>query len=168
MKTIYLDLDGPMANYDLGFALAFPGYDLATLPKPQMWKLIHSHHDFFANLPPAEGALEAYRKWLHWYEPIVLTACGSSNFPSVAEQKRRWVRKHLGPGVQIIPVQDGLHKPLAMREAGDILIDDWAKNTDAWTLAGGIAILHTNWGKTHAEFAEKYKEPDAFLRAIND
>lgn len=35
-----------------------------------------------------------------------------------------------------------------MHSRGDILIDDFEKNTKAWALEGGFAILHRDFKKT--------------------
>jgi len=152
MTQLYLDLDGVMADFDRAFPATF-GISHIGMPKKEMWRYISTKEDFFATLPPMDGALEAWGSWIKWYEPIVLTSAGSSHFEEIALQKREWVRKHLGRGVQVVPVQDGLHKPLVMREQGDILIDDWSKNTDAWNVAGGIAIKHEHdWADTYQRF----------------
>lgn len=152
MKQLYLDLDGVMADFDQHFFDTF-GQRSSAVTKKEMWSLIYDTPNFFSTIPPMEGALEAWGSWLHWYEPIVLTSAGSSNYSHVAVQKREWVRKHLGRGVQVVPVADGLHKPLVMRDAGDILIDDWGKNVEAWELAGGKGIKHEHdWGLTHQAF----------------
>lgn len=152
MKQLYLDLDGVMADFDAYFPERF-GVSHIDMPKKEMWKYIASDPSFFYDLPPMPGALEAWGSWIKWYSPIILTAASASHYKSVAAQKREWVRKHLGRGVQVVPVHDGLEKPLVMRERGDILIDDWSKNIDAWNAAGGLGIKHEhNWEETHKNF----------------
>lgn len=141
MKQLYLDLDGVMADFDGHFAQQF-GVASDAVTKKEMWRLIHGTPNFFSTIPPMDGAMDAWEGWLQRYNPIILTSCGSSNFEHVAVQKREWVRRNLGPNIQIIPVADGLHKPLAMRSPGDILIDDWGKNIEAWQIAGGVPIKH--------------------------
>ncbi len=154
-KTVYLDLDGVMADYDKHFANLFPSYDLETLDKATMWKLVHSVDNFFSTIPFCEGAEEAWGSWIHQHNPVILTAAGSSNYEHVAKQKREWVRYHLGRGVQVIAVRAGLEKPLMMREDRDILIDDWEKNTSAWFAAGGLPILHAgDWSTTLSIFKD--------------
>lgn len=156
MKKLYLDLDGVMADFDKHFEDTFQAsaYDVT---KSQMWKLIHATPNFFSTIPPMDGALEAWDEWIRHYEPTILTSCGSSNFEHVAVQKREWVRKHLGADIQVIPVADGLHKPLAMRSAGDILIDDWGKNVEAWQIAGGLPIKHEHdWQQTEYNFVRAW------------
>lgn len=44
----------------------------------------------------------------------------------------------------------GRHKPLFMHANGDVLIDDFEKNTQAWQAAGGVAILHRSFEETAA------------------
>lgn len=155
-RQLYLDLDGVMADYDKHFADLFPGHDLAALPKKEMWALVHSVPDFFSTIPPCDGALLRWDTWIGRYHPIVLTAAGTSNYEHVAKQKREWVRKQLGKHIQVIAVQDGLQKPLMMKNPGDILIDDWDKNTKAWEAEGGVPILHKNWYDTYEQFKDIY------------
>lgn len=156
MKTVYLDLDGVMADFDAAFPARF-GVSHIEMEKKEMWRHIATDPQFFRNLPPMPGALEAWGSWLQWHNPIILTACSVSHFESVAQQKREWVRHHLGRGVQMVPVTSGEFKPLVMREVGDILIDDWSKNTNAWAAAGGTAIKHEHdWAATEREFREVF------------
>jgi hypothetical protein len=143
---VYLDLDGVMADFDAHFPATF-GLDHRGLADDDMWSTINGHPSYFRDMPPCAGAVEFFRSIEH-LEPIVLTACPKSNYPHVAGQKRDWVREHLSLTATILPVMGGRHKPLFMHAPGDILIDDWEKNTGAWTAAGGVAILHRDFAST--------------------
>lgn len=149
MNRIFLDLDGVMADFDRAFPERF-GVSHEGMPKKEMWKYISSVPDFFATLPACEGAMDAWRSWLVHLQPVVLTSCGASHYQEIAVQKKRWVRENLGEGVLVIPVSDGLDKSLLVHSSGDILIDDFGKNCDAWQLAGGIAVKHEgDWATTY-------------------
>lgn len=158
--TVFLDLDGVMADFDGRFPEQFGVDHREGMTKKRMWQYINSVPDFFTNLPPMPGALHFFNR-IEGLNPIILTACPSSNYAEVARQKRAWVRKHLGPNTRVLPVNGSESKPLFMHAAGDILIDDWRKNTEAWDAAGGRAILHRgDWNKTHAKLS-------TFLRTIH-
>lgn len=150
-QRLYLDLDGVMADFDAHFPALF-GLDHRDLPDDEMWAKINSHPSYFLDLPPCPGALDFFRA-IETLQPIVLTACPRSNYAVAARQKRQWVREHLSTKVTVLPVMGGLNKPLFMHDAGDILIDDFAKNIDAWVHAGGQGILHRNFDETTERLA---------------
>lgn len=143
---LYLDLDGVMADFDGSFPRVF-GLDHRDMADDAMWKIINTHPTFFRELPPMAGAID-FMDWVRPLQPIVLTACPKSNYAHVASQKRDWVRAHLGADVTVLPVWGGASKPLFMHAPGDVLIDDYRRNTEAWEAAGGIAILHRGFDGT--------------------
>lgn len=156
---IYLDLDGVMADFDTHFVDYF-GVDPQSLDDDVMWKMINSYHDFYANLPLMEDALELFDAlWYssHFDDMSILTACPKSNYKNAAIQKRGWVRKNLAENITVIPMLGGANKALFMHEPGDILIDDMEKNCKAWEELGGIAIVHKNAADTLAKLKEIVK-----------
>lgn len=153
---LYLDLDGVMADFDGSFPRVF-GLDHRDMADDAMWAKINSHPTFFRDLPPMAGAIDFFRSIEH-LAPIILTACPKSSYAHVAGQKREWVRSHLGTGVTVLPVFGGASKPLFMHQPGDILIDDYRRNTEAWEGAGGVAILHRDWETTRERLAEVLAE----------
>ncbi|HEY1033962.1 MAG TPA: hypothetical protein VGE09_03160 [Pseudoxanthomonas sp.] len=148
-RTLYVDLDGVMADFDGAFPQVF-GLDHRSLADDEMWLHINGHPSFFRDLPPMAGAIEFFRSIEH-LNPVILTACPKSNYAHVAAQKRAWVREHLSATCWVLPVLGGRHKPLFMHRSGDVLIDDFGKNCAAWIDAGGIAIKHDgDWTSTRA------------------
>lgn len=146
-RTIYVDLDGVMADFDAAFPALF-GLDHRELADDEMWGHINNHPSFFRDLPPMHGAVEFFHS-IHHLNPVILTACPKLNYPLAAMQKRQWVREHLSATCLVLPVLGGRHKPLFMHQPGDVLIDDFEANCDAWTAAGGIAIRHAgDWTAT--------------------
>lgn len=152
---LYLDLDGVMANFDGSFPDTF-GFDHRTMTDEDMWSKINGHATFFRDLPLMPGA-KAFFETIRHLEPIILTACHASNYAEVAQQKKEWVRAHLSGVVTILPVMGGVHKPLFMHSAGDILIDDYRRNTEAWEAAGGVAILHRTFDVTAQNLAKRLR-----------
>lgn len=149
MTSLYLDLDGVMADFDAHFPAVF-GLDHRHMADDAMWETINGHPSYFRDMPTCAGAIEFFRDIAH-LDPIVLTACPRSNYQHVALQKRAWVREHLSSTITILPVMGGRNKPLFMHAPGDILIDDFRRNTEAWTEAGGKAILHRSFLATRLE-----------------
>lgn len=140
-RRLYLDLDGVMADFDAHFPAEF-GLDHKSMADDAMWDQITSHATFFRSMPPCPGALEFFAEVRH-LDPIILTACPRSNYANVARQKRAWVGEHLSGDLMVLPVMGGRNKPLFMHAAGDVLIDDWSKNTEAWAAEGGLSITHS-------------------------
>jgi hypothetical protein len=143
---VFLDLDGVMANFDAHFPALF-GIDHRDMLDADMWATINAHPSYFLDMPIFDGAKEFFDR-IEWLDPIILTACPKSNYQHVARQKRQWVRKHLSTKCLVLPVMGGLNKPLFMHARGDILIDDFRRNTLAWQQEGGIAILHRDFPTT--------------------
>lgn len=143
---VYLDLDGVMADFDAHFPALF-GVDHRHMLDDDMWAQINSHPSYFRDMPVCQGAVEFFRS-VEALNPIILTACPKSNYAHAARQKREWVREHLGTNVTVLPVMGGSNKPLFMHAKGDILIDDFDRNTIAWVKAGGTAILHRSFAQT--------------------
>lgn len=148
---LYLDLDGVMADFDAHFPAVF-GLDHRGMADDAMWATINAHPSYFRDMPPCPGAIEFFGEIKH-LEPIILTACPRTNYANAAMQKRAWVREHLSSTITILPVMGGRNKPLFMHASGDILIDDFEKNTKAWAEAGGVPILHRSFDATRAALA---------------
>ncbi|MBZ9939109.1 hypothetical protein LB518_22625 [Mesorhizobium sp. BR1-1-16] len=125
------------------------GLDHKGLADDAMWQIINAHPSYFRDMPPCPGAIDFFRSIEH-LDPIVLTACPKSNYVNAATQKREWVREHLSRDIMVLPVMGGRHKPLFMHAPGDVLIDDFEKNIDAWRAAGGVGVLHENFIVTAA------------------
>jgi hypothetical protein len=75
--------------------------------------------------------------------PVVITGCPRSNFDFVAEQKKRKFKIYF-PDIEIVTCLSR-DKPLHMKNPGDILIDDFAKNIKRWEKAGGKGIRYYNY-----------------------
>lgn len=159
MPRLYLDLDGVMADFDAHFPATF-GLDHRGMADDAMWSTINAHPSYFRDMPPCRGAVAFFRS-IERIDPIVLTACPRSNYAHVARQKRAWVREHLSETIIILPVMGGRNKPLFMHAPGDILIDDFERNTKAWEDEGGVAILHRTFDETEAALSRVIREAKA-------
>ena len=158
LRTVYLDMDGVMADFDGAFPAVF-GLDHRSLADEVMWGHINAHPTFFRDLPPMVGAIDFYNS-IRGLQPIMLTACPRTNYREVAAQKREWARHHLCPHITVLPVMGGRNKALFMHNPGDILIDDFGKNCEAWREAGGVAIKHEgDWTATMLMLGDALRSP---------
>lgn len=106
---------------------------------------------FYRNLPLMPGAKEMVQKAteLTGKLPNILSSPvgneNDENNPSVKE-KREWVANHF-PGMvdKVILTSD---KGRVVESKTDILIDDRPRYIEKFTVAGGTAILHTDYRKT--------------------
>lgn len=150
IKSIKLDLDGVMADFDTAVDLRIrPHY--GDVSDDEMWEIIH--HEFpnwFLELPIKSGCTRLWN-YANKICPAVsiLTAVPSAKrgFTDVAEQKIAWVREHLSKDVPIITCL-GIEKQLHCMDKDDVLIDDMGRNIGQWIKAGGIGILHHSVSQT--------------------
>lgn len=149
IKTIYVDSDGVLANFDQHYETLFgPKTDDATL-----WKNINSYPNYFAEIPPYDKAqkLLAFLKSTG-LEVKILTATGWQ-YDRVSPQKKAWFMRNFGLFANdVITVKAGKDKAV-YANTHSILIDDMMKNIDVWEQAGGIGIWHTDIDYTIDEVA---------------
>src|ERR1700680_384300 len=138
MVTLFVDMDGVLADFDMGYQERF-GIRASKLTDNVDWEAVRRAGGFYVNLPPMP---DLDQLWSHIarYNPIILTGVPSS-VPEAPENKRAWVRKHLGD----IEVRTCASKDKCLHAApGDILIDDWEKYKHLWIATGGRWITHVN------------------------
>jgi 5'-nucleotidase len=116
--TIFLDQDGPLA--DFGRAAELAGLS------PQDAKMLPG---FYRNLPPTPGALAAVKELHTWpgVQVFVATKIPDRN-PLAATEKIQWLHEHipdLEERIIITPNKGCLGKP------GDVLVDDRKHKADA-------------------------------------
>jgi hypothetical protein len=78
----------------------------------------------------------------HGAELAILTAAPDNDKHfEIARHKKAWVKQHLGD-VMVLPSYGSARKAAFIQNPGDILIDDWKKNIEAWEAEGGVGIKH--------------------------
>ena len=110
-KIIYIDMDNTLADY-VGYAKEC-GLDLKEAKHVK---------DFFINLKPMPGAIEAYNALNKDFDVNILTTAPWSN-PDSLKEKIEWVKKWLPSAYKNVIFSH--HKDLNI---GDYLIDDSVKN----------------------------------------
>jgi hypothetical protein len=145
--TLYVDLDGVLANFDAGyFALTgrMPNREADNVE----WKLMTA--GFYRNLELLPDALELW-SGVEKHKPTILTGIPKS-IPTAEAEKRAWVAHHFGSEVPVITCFSREKSRYA--NPGDILIDDWEKYQSLWLAAGGIWITHYSAAQTLRELEE--------------
>lgn len=154
IKTIYIDSDGVVADFD-GY------YEHLFGPKTtdaELWKNINSYDNFFAELPVIAGAdkLVEFCK-ATGLEFKVLTATGWK-YDRVAPQKIKWWFDNFGLSAKdVICVKAGKDKALYANPSS-VLIDDMMKNIEVFEQAGGLGLWHTDPDYTIQELASLINE----------
>lgn len=146
-NTIYIDMDGVVADFD-GYAKEILGYSTPGGKRypPEDWAKISANERLYLLLDKCSNAdiliKEVCKLAKDWnYDVRFLTAIPRANdVPWVFHDKMQWCNLHYPH----IPVWFGpySHDKQHHCQPGDILIDDRSSNIDEWNTAGGIGILH--------------------------
>src|SRR5262245_14849256 len=136
---LFVDMDGVLADFDAHHQALFGTRPCKNSTRVD-WKAVGRAKDFYLGIPPMPdfGVLWAR---IERHRPIVLTGIPVSA-PEAADNKRAWIRMHLGDHVEVrtcLAREKYLHA-----SPGDVLIDDWEKHRQLWLDAGGIWITHQN------------------------
>lgn len=148
MSTIYLDMDGVVADFDkkaeeiIGYS--HPPY---TRFPSEDWAKLLDYQRFYRDLPLCKDAKHLVTTVLHLahnkrMDVKFLSALPRDNdFPWAAYDKVLWAQEHF-PG---IPVWIGPYSDDKQQRSkpGEVLIDDRKVNIEQWQSKGGFAILHT-------------------------
>ena len=161
MRTIFLDMDGVVADFDT-FAEELLkrkiGWGDTTQDlSDEEWVRLASVDRLYYQLPlmPDATKLVAYVKSLSTrFQVGFLTAIPRrTTIPSARADKQAWVDKYFpGMRMDIGPFSHDKHKWCS---SGDILVDDRPSNIREWKAAGGFAIYHTG-------------DVDATIKRINE
>ena len=148
MRTIYIDMDGVVADFD-SYVSALLGRPIgwgATQDLTDVeWERLASVDRLYFQMPlmPDATKLIAYIKSLstRFHVQFLTAVPRRSTIPSAKDDKQAWVNKYF-PGMRM-DIGPYSHHKQKWCKPGDILIDDRPSNIEQWTAAGGIAIFHT-------------------------
>ena len=160
MTTLYLDMDGVVADFD-EYALrthSIPA--MGGVYPPEIWEKIAQNKRIYRELKKTSYAdmlvetcreLAQSKKW----QLIFLTAVPKGNDVKWAFYDKMIWAQLLYPG---IPVHFGPYSKDKYKHCseGDILIDDRLSNINDWKNAGGVGIHHVNINTTMQEIAKLY------------
>ena len=148
MKTIYIDMDGVVADFDTyveGVLGREIGWGTSQDLTDEEWVKLASVDRLYYHLPlmPDATKLVAYAKSLstRFHVGFLTAIPRRTTIPSAQADKRAWVDKYFpGMRMDIGPYSRDKQKWCI---PGDILIDDRPSNITEWSAAGGIAMYHT-------------------------
>jgi 5'(3')-deoxyribonucleotidase len=120
-KILYIDMDGVVANFEKAIKVHVPKWDeLSATEKGDLTdEVCGGIPNFFLDLEPIEGAIDAINRLSHTYDTYFLSAA-MWNVPESYTEKRLWIEKHFG---------DSFRKRLILTHRKDLnyghyLIDD--------------------------------------------
>ena len=148
MKTIYVDMDGVVADFDM-FAKDILGREIGWGTTQDLsdaeWVKLASVDRLYYQLPmmPDATKLIAYVKSLNsrFHVEFLTAIPRRTTIPSAHADKQAWIDKYF-PGMKM-NIGPYSHDKQKWCTPGDILIDDRPSNIEQWTAAGGIAVYHT-------------------------
>lgn len=146
---LFVDMDGVLADFDAHYRAVFNRKADKVLDNVD-WAAVRKVNGFYLNMPPMPD-FNLLWTFISRYDPIVLTGIPMA-VPEAQDNKRAWVRKHIGSDVEVRCCRSKDKYVHAI--PGDILIDDWEKYKDLWIGAGGAWITHTDAKSTIKRLAE--------------
>ena len=136
-RQIFCDLDGVLADFEEGVRRVFRK-EPRTISPTQLWTVLAVTPEFYTNLPWMKGG-ERLWEAIKGHDPVIITAAPRGSW--AGEQKREWVRRHLGPWVEVIVTTRKYEHCPPVRPA-PILIDDRMIHCQSWQSVGGEYIKH--------------------------
>ena len=148
MRTIYLDMDGVVADFTAYAKKLLKKDTNASRYPDHEWRKLADNKRLFRDLDKTPEADTLVRACVdicarHKYELLFLTAVPCNNDMHWAfYDKVNWAHDHF-PGIPVHfgPFSKDKH---VHAKTGDILIDDRTSNITEWRAAGGIGIQHTD------------------------
>ncbi len=163
----FVDSDGVLYDFDRQAFNLFGKWPKEFQSDDVMWEMIKEHADeFWSTLPLKYGAMKLWETVVEHSPvinsvkemPIILTGCPKNHYDIASDYKVANAKRHFGEDVQIITCLSR-NKPFYMRAAGDILIDDFSRNTKRWIKAGGRAVKYYTWEQAIEDFKVLVKTP---------
>ena len=166
-RHIFLDMDGVISDFLAGALKVlnarygkdylpsqyaelhgrFGINDLYGISVKDFWETIKAEPFFWVELPITPYGKKLYY-WLSGIADVTVVTCPSDD-PSCAEQKLMWLTTHL----DIKPSDVMLSCKKHLLAGNGLLIDDYHKFADAFTAAGGEAILvPSEWNTKDVSF----------------
>ncbi|MBQ3784794.1 MAG: hypothetical protein II843_00165 [Alphaproteobacteria bacterium] len=157
---IYFDMDGVLANFDFmtpdSAAFNHPSKTLSTnlrAQKKQFWLNIEKNKNFWRDIPAMSGTEHMLSIVQKYGELFVLSKtpgsdkfeCGAKYVEFIADEKRKWISKHLGNffNDEHVIICNSAKGALIKPKQSDVLVDDREENISEWVAHGGQGILFT-------------------------
>jgi 5'(3')-deoxyribonucleotidase len=177
MTTLYLDMDGVLADFNhrarevlkASSSDERAAADRGRWPEAE-WKKLKHVPNFYRHLPKTDIAdrlvtlARKFRDELGW-EVRILTAIPKGNdMPDAFQDKMEWMQEHY-PDLRVNfgPYSKDKHRHA---RPGDYLVDDRRDNCREWTEANGVAIKVDDSDRVRAldQLQEVYDRKQSFRR----
>jgi 5'(3')-deoxyribonucleotidase len=160
MTTLYLDMDGVVADFDEYAARTLGIPPSSGIYPDEVWYKLATNARLYRDLIKTPYADELVfhcsriaKKFN--FELYFLTAVPKGNdVPWAFYDKVVWAQKNF-PAIPVMFGPFSRDKHVHCRP-GDVLIDDRRSNIEEWRAAGGIGILHTEYESTKAVLDELF------------
>lgn len=146
-RTIYVDMDGVLADFDGGF-YNIAGKSSDGVNNEELWGYIQSYGKakFFSELSWLPGSQEMWKFITDNFLKVkILSALGKSDKidNQTTQGKMSWLSHNI-PNLHSsdIILVENKHRKRHYSKAGDIIIDDTPVVIQEWTKKSGIGILH--------------------------
>lgn len=156
INTIYLDMDGVIANFDKKYHSIFGVNCRDDINKSNWDTFIFDHKGFevLELMPDAEQLLNFLFKT---NKNICILSCAGKlkTYHDVVKQKTQWLSRN---GLGLLPHLFTYTKADKSKYAtsSSLLIDDSIQCIEPFIQAGGLGILHTNTANTIKLFEEQF------------
>ena len=137
-KILYTDMDGVVADFEKGIKQYLPDWDSLTDKEKgdKTDEICGNANNFFLDLHPIEGAIDAIHKLSSKYETYFLSAA-MWNVPQSYTEKRLWIEKHFG---------NSFRKKLILTHRKDLNIGDYLIDDRTSHGAGKFSGKHIHFG----------------------
>lgn len=156
--TIYIDLDGVLANFTKTVSELLNGISNLYTPQGSInWETLAPYPHLYSILHPMADSQELFDGCVEvagLKQVCILTAIPlreSHRFPNIVQNKIDWVHQYIHPDIKVMFGPFSQYKHHHVRHSQDVLIDDNPLNVHQWESSGGIGILHKN-AKTSLDF----------------
>ena len=165
IKTIYVDMDGVLADFKKRFVERFKEEPEVDYPSKNKEKSAYKgrfatmvEEQQFATLDPMidlDDGLQFLSSIEFDYDIKLLSSTARIELKqTISSQKEQWLKDYDIKYAAIFVPGKILKQTYARPDR--LLIDDTISNIDQWRAKGGKAILHTSWRQTIEEFDYYY------------